>query len=72
MPRQSAGRSHQESTDRALTRLLTTAGPDALIIELARGLDPKKHGEVLLHFYPFGGLNTTAQWVLDFRKEQGF
>ena len=56
----------------SLTRLLTTAGPDALIIDLARGLDPARHGEVLLHFYPFGGLRTTAQWVLDFRKAQGF
>ena len=40
----------------SITRLLTTAGPDALIEDLARGLDPARHGEVLLHFYPFGGL----------------
>ena len=51
--------------------LLTTAGPDALILDLARGLDPARHGEVLLHFYPFGGLKTTAQWVLDFRNAHG-
>ena len=56
----------------SITRLLTTAGPDALIIDLARGLDPARHGEVLLHFYPFGGLKTTAQWVRDFRHAQGF
>ena len=55
----------------SLTRLLTTAGPDALILDLARGLDPARHGEVLLHFYPFGGLKTTAQWVLDFRNAHG-
>jgi methylenetetrahydrofolate reductase (NADH) len=50
----------------SITKLLNTAGPDALISELAAGLDPAKHGEVLLHFYPFGGLARTAQWVRDF------
>jgi methylenetetrahydrofolate reductase (NADPH) len=50
----------------SITRLLNTAGPEALISELAAGLDPARHGEVLLHFYPFGGLARTAQWVRDF------
>jgi methylenetetrahydrofolate reductase (NADPH) len=50
----------------SLTRLLNTAGPDALITELAASIDPARHGEVLLHFYPFGGLARTAQWVRDF------
>lgn len=54
----------------SITRLLTTAGPDELIRELARGLEPAKHGEVHLHFYPFGGLKTTAAWVRDFRRAQ--
>lgn len=56
----------------SITRLLTTAGPDALIKDLARGFDPARHGHVLLHFYPFGGLRTTAEWVRDFRRAQGF
>ncbi len=55
----------------SITRLLTTAGPDRLIRDLARGLDPARHGEVHLHFYPFGGLKTTAQWVRDFARAQG-
>jgi len=55
----------------SITRLLTTAGPDELIKDLARGLDPAAHGEVLLHFYPFGGLKATAEWVRDFRRAQG-
>jgi methylenetetrahydrofolate reductase (NADPH) len=55
----------------SITRLLTTAGPDQLIKDLARGLDPARHGEVHLHFYPFGGLKTTAQWVRDFSRAQG-
>lgn len=53
----------------SITRLLNTAGPDRLIQELAAALDPEKHGEVVLHFYPFGGLKTTAEWVRDFRKK---
>jgi methylenetetrahydrofolate reductase (NADPH) len=50
----------------SITKLLSTAGPDPLISELAGSIDPAKHGEVLLHFYPFGGLARTAQWVRDF------
>jgi len=56
----------------SITKLLTTTGPDALVKELARGLDPARHGEVLLHFYPFGGLRRTAEWVRDFRQAEGF
>ena len=50
----------------SITQLVTTAGPDALITELAGSIDPAKHGQVFLHFYPFGGLAKTAQWVHDF------
>ena len=49
----------------SITRLLNTAGPDALISELAASIDPARHGEVSLHFYPFGGLARTAQWARD-------
>jgi methylenetetrahydrofolate reductase (NADPH) len=50
----------------SITKLLNTAGPDELIREFAAMLDPSVHGEVLLHFYPFGGLAKTAEWVNDF------
>ena len=50
----------------SITQLVTTAGPDALVAELAGSIDPAKHGEVHLHFYPFGGFAKTAQWVRDF------
>jgi methylenetetrahydrofolate reductase (NADPH) len=53
----------------SITKLLNTAGPDALITELAGSLDPGRHGDVFLHFYPFGGLAKTAQWVSDFAKD---
>jgi methylenetetrahydrofolate reductase (NADPH) len=50
----------------SITRLLNTAGPDALISELAASIDPARHGEVFLHFYPFGGLAKTVRWARDF------
>jgi len=55
----------------SLTKLLGTAGPDPIIEEMARGLAPQVHGEVLLHFYPFGGFLKTAEWVPGFRQSQG-
>jgi methylenetetrahydrofolate reductase (NADPH) len=50
----------------SIAKLLNTAGPDALVAELAGSLDPARHGEVFMHLYPFGGLTKTAQWVRDF------
>ncbi|MCC6202261.1 MAG: methylenetetrahydrofolate reductase [Gammaproteobacteria bacterium] len=55
----------------SLTKLLSTAGPDQLIEEYARRLDPARHGDVLMHLYPFGGLRATAEWVRDFRARNG-
>jgi len=55
----------------SITRLLSTAGPDPIIQDFARGLDPQTHGETFLHFYPFGGFLKTAEWVRDFRQSQG-
>jgi methylenetetrahydrofolate reductase (NADPH) len=52
----------------SMTRLLGTAGPDRLVEDLAAGLDPTIHGEVRLHFYPFGGIENTAAWIRDYRK----
>lgn len=52
----------------SVTKLLGTAGPDRLIEDLALGLDPAQHGATRLHFYPFGGLKATAEWVRDFRR----
>lgn len=47
----------------SITQLLGSAGPGALIGELADGLDRQVHGDVRLHFYPFGGLEKTAEWI---------
>lgn len=50
----------------SLTNLLSTAGPDRLIEHLAAGYDHGTHGAVKLHFYTFGGLKQTADWVAEF------
>ncbi len=47
----------------SITKLLNTAGPEILIRDLSAGIDPSIHGQVKLHFYPFGGLKSTAEWV---------
>jgi methylenetetrahydrofolate reductase (NADPH) len=53
----------------SVTNLLGKAGPETFIRGLEEGLDPAKHGEVLLHFYTFGGFKTTAEWIANFRRE---
>ncbi|MEO6826939.1 MAG: methylenetetrahydrofolate reductase [Microbacteriaceae bacterium] len=51
----------------SLTNLLGTADPDKFITEFAQRLNPAEHGTVLLHFYTFGGIKATAQWVQNLR-----
>lgn len=46
----------------SLSRLLGSTGPDRLVADLQRGLGPE-HGPVRLHFYPFGGLERTVEWI---------
>ena len=53
----------------SLTSLMGTAGPDRFIRELAAGYDPARHGEVKLHFYTFGGLRATSEWISEFTGE---
>lgn len=50
----------------SLANLAGTAGPDRFITELADRLNPDHHGVVHLHFYTFGGLEATAEWVRGF------
>lgn len=47
----------------SITQLLGNAGPDKLIDALAADIVPELHGDARLHFYPFGGLEKTADWV---------
>jgi methylenetetrahydrofolate reductase (NADPH) len=52
----------------SITNLMSTAGPDRFVHALAEGYDPQRHGELKLHFYTFGGLEATADWVTAFGK----
>jgi len=53
----------------SLTNLMGTAGPDKFIGRLAKRLDTDKHGIVKLHFYTFGGLVATSEWIRDFKEK---
>ncbi|MER7972448.1 methylenetetrahydrofolate reductase [Streptomyces sp. NPDC096080] len=50
----------------SLTHLMGTAGPDRFLHTLAEGYDPGRHGEVKVHFYTFGGLRATSEWIAAF------
>ena len=54
----------------SVTNLLGTAGPDKLVDKFAKGLDDE-HGRVRLHFYPFGGMTKTLEWIADYNRRHG-
>jgi len=54
----------------SITALLGSAGPDKLVDALAKGLG-EGHGPVRLHFYPFGGLEKTVNWIAQYRASHG-
>lgn len=54
----------------SVTNLLGTAGPDKLVDQFARGLGDE-HGRVRLHFYPFGGMTKTLEWIQDYNARHG-
>jgi methylenetetrahydrofolate reductase (NADPH) len=51
----------------SLTNLVGTAGPGRFLDALAAGYDPARHGDVRLHFYTFGGLAATSNWIAEHR-----
>ena len=54
----------------SLTNLMGSAGPDRFVTDLSALLveDPAT-GNVLLHFYTFGGILATAEWARDFTAD---
>lgn len=50
----------------SIGKLLGTAAPDRFIDRLGKGL-AQAHGKVSLHFFPFGGIAQTVEWVEEFR-----
>ncbi|MBD3814131.1 MAG: methylenetetrahydrofolate reductase, partial [Betaproteobacteria bacterium] len=54
----------------SLANLIGTAGPDRLVDALRTGMGPE-HGPVRLHFYPFGGLKPTVEWINQYAAKHG-
>lgn len=54
----------------SLTKLIGATGPDKLVEAFANGL-AKEHGRARLHFYPFGGLQKTVDWIENYTKSLG-
>lgn len=54
----------------SIANLLGSAGPDKLVDTFAARLGDE-HGRARLHFYPFGGLSKTVEWIADYRKRTG-
>lgn len=52
----------------SMTKLIGNTGPDAFVNALSNGLNTE-HGRVRLHFYPFGGLEKTIDWVNDYTQK---
>ena len=46
----------------SITQLLASAGPDQMVDALSERIS-SEHGRVRLHFYPFGGLQRTVEWI---------
>ena len=53
----------------SLANLMGTAGPDRFMHTLAAAYDPALHGELKVHFYTFGGLRASAEWITRFQEE---
>ena len=45
--------------------LMGVAGPDRMVDAFAAGLRAEHH-PVRLHFYPFGGLARTVEWIANY------
>lgn len=54
----------------SLTKLMGSAGPERLLSDLQKGLDPKVHGDVSIHLYPFGGVSRSVDFMRGFATVQ--
>ena len=50
----------------SIGKLFGTTGPDLFVERLATGLTAA-HGEVSLHFFPFGGIAQSVKWIEQYR-----
>ncbi len=54
----------------SIGKLFGTAGPDRFVERLSTELTPA-HGQVSLHFFPFGGIAQSAEWIAQYRARTG-
>ncbi|MDX8356459.1 methylenetetrahydrofolate reductase [Sphingopyxis terrae] len=54
----------------SLSSLIGSAGPDRLVDAFWDGLGDE-HGRVRLHFYPFGGVRATVEWIAGYERRHG-
>ncbi|MDT3529422.1 methylenetetrahydrofolate reductase [Stenotrophomonas pavanii] len=50
----------------SMGRLIGTAGPEVFVDRLVRGLT-SAHGQVSPHFFPFGGIAPSLEWMAQYR-----
>lgn len=51
----------------SITKLIGTAGPDKMVDAMAAQIGAE-HGRVRLHFYPFGGIAKTVEWINEYAR----
>lgn len=51
----------------SIGRLIGTAGPEVFVDRLVRGLT-SAHGQVSPHFFPFGGIAPSLEWMVQYRR----
>lgn len=54
----------------SIGKLFGTAGPDRFVERLSAELTPA-HGQVNLHFFPFGGIAQSVEWIAQYRARTG-
>ncbi|MDP2620142.1 MAG: methylenetetrahydrofolate reductase [Hyphomicrobiales bacterium] len=55
-----------QTRTKTIGRLISEAGPEEVLRELAAGLTERPDARVVgLHFFPFGGLGKTSDWISD-------
>jgi methylenetetrahydrofolate reductase (NADPH) len=55
----------------SLANLMHTAGPERMINSLVEGYDAERHGALRLHFFTFGGIESTSDWIAQYRRIHG-
>lgn len=55
----------------SLGKLIGLAGPDRLVSELEQGLIAERSDNLALHFFPFGSLGATADWISTYPHNKG-